>query len=88
MSHRVDFAHHPRPRDLIAAEWDLEPAVVDAWLAAATMRRFPRGNSIYPQGTHRGSVFLVLDGVVSLSVLLPNGQRILCAFNRPGALFG
>lgn len=75
-------------RGRIAAEWGLERATVDAWFAAATVRCFPRGNSIYPQGTHRGNVFLVLDGVVSLSVLLPNGQRILCAFNQPGAMFG
>ena len=88
MSHRAESAHDASVRATIAAEWGLDRAAVEAWLAAATVRRFPRGQSIYPQGTHRGSVFLVLDGVVSLSVLLPNGQRILCAFNRPGALFG
>ena len=88
MSHRAEGAGDAAARARIAVDWGLDRATVDAWLAAATIRRFPRGQSIYPQGTHRGSVFLVLEGVVSLSVLLPNGQRILCAFNRPGSLFG
>lgn len=88
MSQSVDSAADPRLRARIAADWSLERTTVDAWLAAATIRSFPRGTSVYPQGSHRGVLFLVLDGVVSMSVLLPNGQRILCAFNRPGALFG
>jgi len=88
MSHTPKIIHAPRLRQCIAAEWGFEPAVVDALLAAATVRHFRRGVSIYPQGTYRNSVFVVLDGAVSISVLLPNGQRILCAFYQPGALFG
>jgi len=72
----------------IAAEWGLDRSAVEALFASATVRRFPRGASIYPQGTHRGSVFIVVTGHVSLSVLLPNGQRILCALYPPGAIFG
>jgi CRP-like cAMP-binding protein len=88
MSHRHESSNHAGVRAALAEEWDLGRAAVDAWFAAATIRRFARGSAVYPQGTHRGSVFLVLEGVVSVSVLLPNGQRILCAFNPPGALFG
>ncbi len=88
MSQRAESPTEAKVRAAITVEWGLERAAVDAWLAAATVRRFPRGNAIYPQGTHRGSLFIVLDGVVSVSVLLPNGQRILCAFNQAGALFG
>ena len=78
----------PRVRHRIAAEWGFEAAVVDGLLTAATLRHFRRAASIYPQGTYRNSVFIVLDGAVSISVVLPNGQRILCAFYQPGALFG
>ncbi len=88
MSHTPQIIHAPRVRQCIAAEWGFEPAAVDALLTAATVRHFRRGVSIYPQGTYRNSVFVVLDGAVSISVLLPNGQRILCAFYQPGALFG
>ena len=77
-----------RVRALLAAETGLERPAVEALLAAAALREFGRGAAVYPQGTHRGAVFIVVAGVVSMSVVLPNGQRILCALNRPGALFG
>ena len=91
MSHIADSArpvHSAKLRVHIASEWGLDRPAVDALLSAAALRTYPRGASIYPQGTHRGSVYIVLDGAVSLSVVLPNGQRILCALNQPGAIFG
>jgi len=88
MSHTSEFSIDSRQRSQIATQWGLERTAVDAWLAAATVRAFARGHSVYPQGTHRANVFIVLQGVVSMSVLLPNGQRILCAFYQPGSLFG
>jgi len=88
MSHKPQSFVSAEVRSRIAAESGMEASVVDAWVAAATVRAFPRGQSIYPQGTQRGSLFLVLEGVVSMSVLLPNGQRILCAFYQAGSLFG
>ncbi len=77
-----------KARAVIASEWGFERDTVDALLAGATVRQFPRGAAIYPQGTHRNSIFLLLAGEVSVSVLLRNGQRVLCAFYRPGTLFG
>ena len=88
MSHTLQIVGASRLRQRIAAEWGFEPGAVDGLLTAATVRHFRRGASIYPQGTYRNSVFVVLDGAVSISVVLPNGQRILCAFYQPGALFG
>lgn len=92
MSHKFEPASDPAAvatvRARMAAEWGLDRATVEALFAAATIRHFPRGASIYPQGTHRGALFIVVAGEVSLSVLLPNGQRILCALNQPGAIFG
>jgi len=90
MSHRADSTGEvaTRTRSRIAAELGLDRDVVDNLLAAAMIRRFPRGASVYPQGTHRGTLFIVLAGTVSVSVALANGQRILCAFYRPGAMFG
>lgn len=88
MSHKLNFSSEAKVRAHIAAHWGLERNTIDAWLAAASLRDFARGQSVYPQGTHRGSVFFVLEGVVSMSVLLPHGQRILCGFYQPGALFG
>jgi CRP/FNR family cyclic AMP-dependent transcriptional regulator len=92
MSHKRELSGDPfgdaKVRTRVAAEWGLERGAVDALLANATVRGFARGASIYPQGTHRGSLFIVLAGHVSLSVLLPNGQRILCALHPPGAIFG
>ena len=92
MSHKLEGPSDSRSdaqvRSRLATQWGLDRAAVDALLAAATVRRFPRGASVYPQGTHRGTVFIVLGGAVSLSVILPNGQRILCALNQPGAIFG
>ena len=88
MSHAIEFQKDPKVRARIAAEWGLDRGAVDGLLGTATIRHFRRGASIYPQGTHRGGVFLVLSGEVSMSVLLPSGQRILCAFHQPGAMFG
>jgi len=88
MSHMRDTASHARARARVATELGLDRATVDALLAAATIRQFARGASIYPQGTHRGSIFIVLAGEVSVSVVLPNGQRILCVLYEPGTMFG
>ena len=88
MSHTDESANDSKIRGRIAAEWGLDAATVNALLGAALVRRFARGASIIPQGTHRSSLFIVLAGEVSLSVLLPNGQRILCALHHPGAIFG
>jgi CRP-like cAMP-binding protein len=88
MSHTTQSAGHAKARARIAAELGLDRTTVDALCAAATVRHFTRGASIYPQGTHRGSIFIVLAGEVSVSVVLPNGQRILCVLYQPGTMFG
>lgn len=75
-------------RHRITTEWGLAPETVDALLRVATTRTFERGSAIVPQGTSRSTLFIVLGGEVSLSVILPNGQRILCALHHPGAFFG
>ena len=88
MSHTVEPTSYAKARMRVAAELGLDRATVDVLLAAATVRHFARGASIYPQGTHRGSIFIVLAGEVSVSVVLPNGQRILCVLYQPGTMFG
>ncbi|MBI3784082.1 MAG: Crp/Fnr family transcriptional regulator [Deltaproteobacteria bacterium] len=88
MSQLRDSLNDPRLRQRITSEWGLEPPTLDALFAVATLRRFARGSAIIPQGTARSSLFIVVEGEVSLSVLLPNGQRILCALYHPGAIFG
>lgn len=88
MSHPLGTAADPRVRTRIAVESGLDRATVEALLRAATIRYFARGTSIYPQGTHRGSVFVVLSGAVSVSIGMPHGEQILCAFYQPGAMFG
>ncbi len=88
MSHTTESAGYAKARARTAAELGLDRATVDALCAAATVRHFARGASIYPQGTHRGSIFIVLAGEVSVSVVLPNGQRILCVLYQPGTMFG
>ena len=88
MSHTSEFPSHAKARGRFTAELGLDRATVDALLAAATLRHYVRGASIYPQGTHRGSIFIVLAGEVSVSVVLPNGQRILCVLYQPGTMFG
>src|SRR5690349_8397029 len=77
-----------RLSQVIAAEWGLEAATARQLLAAATVRSFAGGASILPQGSARNTVFIVLEGQVSVSVLVPNGRRILCALYHPGAVFG
>lgn len=79
---------HAKARARTATESGLDRATVDALLATATVRQYGHGTSIYPQGTHRGSIFIVLAGAVSVSVVLPNGQRILCVLYQPGTVFG
>ncbi len=88
MSHMPETASYARARARVATDLGLDRATVDALLAAATVRHFARGASIYPQGTHRGSIFIVLAGEVSVSVVLPNGRRILCVLYQPGTMFG
>ena len=88
MSHTGEPSVYAKARTRVATELGLDRATVDALLGAATVRHFARGASIYPQGTHRGSIFIVLAGEVSVSVVLPNGQRILCVLYQPGTMFG
>jgi len=92
MSHELetitDAVPGGRVRARLMTELGLDRPTVDALLATTTVHHFPRGAAIYPQGTHRGNGFIVLAGEVSVSVVLPNGQRILCAFYRPGSMFG
>ena len=88
MSHKSEIVNDAKVRAAVSAECGLDRSAVDALFAAALVRRFARGASIYPQGTHRGSVFLVVSGTVSVSIVLPNGAQILCAFYQPGAMFG
>jgi CRP-like cAMP-binding protein len=88
MSHKSEIVNDAKVRAAVSTEWGLDRSAVDALFAAALVRHFPRGASIYPQGTHRGSVFLVIAGTVSVSIVLPNGEQILCAFYQPGAMFG
>jgi CRP-like cAMP-binding protein len=88
MSHSHDPSNDSRLRQRIATEWGLDVATVDTLLQAATVRRFDAGASIIPQGSARSTVFIILEGQVSLSVLLPNGRRILCTLYHPGAIFG
>src|SRR5215470_5072658 len=92
MSHELEKTTESTPggkvRTRLINELGLDRATVEALLATATVRHYPRAASIYPQGTHRGNGFIVLAGEVSVSVVLPNGTRILCAFYRPGSMFG
>jgi len=88
MSHMSEGVSYAKARARVATELGLDRTTVDALLAAATVRHFARGASIYPQGTHRGSIFIVLAGEVAVSVVLPNGQRILCVLYQPGTMFG
>jgi len=88
MSQPLGTAADPKVRARIATESGLDRTTVEALLRAATIRYFARGTSIYPQGTHRGSVFVVLSGAVSVSIGMPHGEQILCAFYPPGAMFG
>src|SRR5262250_2008924 len=92
MSHELEKTTESTPggkvRTRLINELGLDRATVEALLATATVRHFPRGASIYPQGTHRGHGFVVLAGEVSVAVVLPNGQRILCAVYGPGSMFG
>lgn len=88
MSHSSEFSAYARARTRIASELGLDRSTIDALLAAATLRHFVRGACIYPQGTHRGSIFIVLAGEVGVSVVLPNGRRILCVIYQPGTVFG
>jgi CRP/FNR family cyclic AMP-dependent transcriptional regulator len=88
MSHTSESISYAKARARIVAELGLDRATVDALLAAATVRHFARSASIYPQGTHRGSIFIALSGEVCVSVVLPNGQRILCVLYQPGTMFG
>lgn len=88
MSHKIESSNDAKVRAAVTTEWGLDRNAIDALFDAATVRHFLRGASIYPQGTHRGSVFVVLAGTVSVSIVLPNGEQILCAFYQPGAMFG
>jgi CRP-like cAMP-binding protein len=88
MSHSHESPNYAKARARVTAELSLDRATVDSLLGAATLRHFARAASICPQGTHRGSIFIVLSGEVGVSVILPNGQRILCVLYQPGTMFG
>jgi len=88
MSQPLGTAADPKVRARIATESGLDRTTVEALLRTGTIRYFARGTSIYPQGTHRGSLFVVLSGAVSVSIGMPHGEQILCAFYQPGAMFG
>jgi CRP/FNR family transcriptional regulator len=88
MSHSTKF---PLARGLLqtlADEWGLPEKAIEEFLQRGVQRRYERRASILPQGAVRDTVFVLLDGEVSISVFLPDGRRILCGLYRPGTIFG
>lgn len=51
-------------------------------------RRFPHGAAIVRQGDPVASVFVVLDGAVRLSSVLPTGREVVVGLLGPGDVFG
>lgn len=71
-----------------STEWGLPVQAIDDFLHQGVVRTYLQGSSILPQGAVRNTVFLLLEGEVSISVFLPDGRRILCGLYRPGTFFG
>ncbi len=88
MSHSAKFPLSADLRGSLAREWGLPEPAIGELLRRGVQRCYERGASILPQGAVRDTVFILLDGEVSISVFLPDGKRILCGLYRPATIFG
>jgi CRP/FNR family cyclic AMP-dependent transcriptional regulator len=61
---------------------------VDRLLAGAVVEPFPRRAILYSPGDVSEQIYVLLAGVVTLSVLAPDGAPVVIQLLRPGAIFG
>ena len=55
---------------------------------AASVRRYPRGETLFHQGDDAGSVHVLLSGHVKVAQVTAEGREVILAFPGPGDLLG
>jgi CRP/FNR family transcriptional regulator, cyclic AMP receptor protein len=74
-------------RRLEAFPWASEDQL-ERLVSSMTLRQVKRHNRLFSEGTPSGSLFLLVLGVVKLSVQSQGGEEVLVSLIRPGELFG
>ena len=82
---RVDLAESVDRRSFLGL---LEPADQDFLLALGEPRTFRAGARPIVQGDHSDTVFLVLSGLVKVTVDTPDGREVVLSLLGPGDLLG
>ena len=62
--------------------------VIQAFIAQAHKRSYPPKHTIIHPGDAPASLFLILEGSVSILLEDPNGREIVLAYLNPGEFFG
>ena len=66
----------------------LQKPVIQAFIAQAHKRSYPPKHTILNPGDTPTSLFLILEGSVSIQLEDPNGREIVLAYLDPGDFFG
>lgn len=74
-----------RSVDLFAG---LEPAVLDAVISVAAVRRFPAGSLLFSEGDRGGSLLVLSSGAISIFRTSASGERAVLAVLRPPEVLG
>jgi len=83
----VDLAGQPWASGLDTEE-TLPSGLRDPFLKLAAMKRKLRGQSIVAQGSNSDEVYLILNGLVEISLLSPSGRKTVLRNMGPGRLIG
>jgi CRP/FNR family transcriptional regulator, cyclic AMP receptor protein len=67
---------------------DVDPAVVDAFAAGGTIRRYRRGTYVCHQDDPASEVFFLVDGRLEISSVAPTGTRVFHATIAEPAFVG
>ena len=67
---------------------DLVPAAPARLFCLSTSRRFGRRETVFFEGDRCRSLFEVVDGVLKLYKMMPDGRRQITGFLYPGQLAG
>jgi CRP-like cAMP-binding protein len=66
----------------------LNPGDIDGILREARSTRYPKGSSVFDQGTEAHSFFVLLHGHLRVEKTTPHGQQIVVRYVSAGELFG
>jgi len=67
---------------------DLSDDMLEMMVRASTVMEFARNKVIFHEHEHGTSLFIILKGMVKVSLVRPDGKEAILAILRPGEFFG